>query len=277
MYYEEIMKERVISACIIVPVIIGTALLGGLPFLAVVMIICGFSAWEFGRIFDRHDGIRTPLILLVLSVLVLILARWFIGIDASHRILTFCIMAAMLCGTILCEQDVPKSALSFVVLTTGMVYIGWLGGYMVSLRQLPAGHIKFLLVMFMVWANDVGAFFVGIAFGKHKMFKIVSPKKSWEGFAGGIFFTMLVAALAQLLIPAVRNILDMSHILLLSAAVSVSGPLGDYGESMIKRCYGVKDSSNLIPGHGGFFDRFDSCFFAMPVAYYVYEFISRIQ
>lgn len=267
------MKARVLSACILVPVVVGTALLGGYPFLMVVLIICGFSAWEFGRIFDQHDGIRTPLILLVVSVLVLILARWFIGIDASHRILTFCIMGAMLCGTILCEKEVPKSALSFVVLTTGMVYIGWLGGYMVSLRQLQDGAVKFLLVMFMVWGNDVGAFTIGRAIGKHRMFRIVSPKKTWEGFFGGILFTMLVAALARLLIPQVRAILDLKQILILSAAVSISGPLGDYGESMIKRCYGVKDSSNLIPGHGGFFDRFDSCFFAMPVAYYVFEFI----
>ena len=267
------MKARVISACVLVPVVVLSAIYGGLPFLFVVLIICGFSAWEFGRIFDQHDGIRTPLILLVLSVLVLILARWFIGINASHRTLTFCIMAAMLCGTILCEKDVPKSALSFVVLTTGMVYIGWLGGYMISLRQLPDGEIKFLMVICMVWANDVGAFFVGSAIGKHKMFKIVSPKKSWEGFFGGMLFTMLASVLAQLLIPPVHNIVNILQILILSAAVSISGPLGDYGESMIKRCYNVKDSSNLIPGHGGFFDRFDSCFFAMPVAYYVFEFI----
>lgn len=267
------MKKRVISACVLVPIIIGTALIGGLPFLAVVLIICGISAWEFGHIFDRHDGIRTPLILLVLSVLLLVLARYYIGIDASHRTLTFCIMAAMLCGTILCEREVPKSALSFVVLTTGMVYIGWLGGYMISLRQLPDGAVKFLIVMLMVWTNDVAAFTVGRAIGKHKMFKIVSPKKTWEGFFGGIVFTMLIAVLAQRFIPQVHAAVDTLQILILAAAVSISGPLGDYGESMIKRCYGIKDSSNLIPGHGGFFDRFDSCFFAMPVAYYVFELI----
>lgn len=270
------MKARVISACILVPVIIGTAILGGIPFLAVVLIICGISAWEFGHIFDQHDGIRTPLFLLVVSVLVLILARWFIGIDASHRTLTFCIMAAMLCGTILCEKEVPKSALSFVVLTTGMVYIGWLGGYMISLRQLPDGAVKFLIVMFMVWINDVGAFAVGSAIGKHKMFKIVSPKKTWEGFFGGMFFTMLISILAQIFIPPVHSVIDLPQVIILSIAVSISGPLGDYGESMIKRCYGLKDSSNLIPGHGGFFDRFDSCFFAMPVAYYVFELIKYL-
>ena len=267
------MKERVISACVLVPVVCLTAYFGGIPFLALVMIICGISAWEFGHIFDQHDGIRTPLFLLVVSVLVLILARWVLGIDASHRTLTLCIMGAMLCGTILCEKEVPKSALSFVVLTTGMVYIGWLGGYMISLRRLPDGCIKFLLVIFMVWISDVGAFFVGTAIGKHKMFRIVSPKKSWEGFFGGIFFTMLISALLRTLVPQIRAILDLKQLLVLAGLVSLSGPLGDFGESMIKRNYGIKDSSNLIPGHGGFFDRFDSCFFAMPIAYYFFEFI----
>lgn len=256
-----------------VPVVIGAAFVGGLPFLALILVICGITAWEFGHIFDQKDGVRVPLLLLVISVLVLILARWFIGIDASHRILTLCIMSAMLCGTILCEWDIPKSALSFTVLTTGMVYIGWLGGYMVSIRQLPDGRLKFLLVMGLIWIYDVGAFLVGRAIGKHKMFQIVSPKKSWEGFFGGIIVTILAAVLLERFIPAIDAILDMKQIIVLALIVSLSSPLGDYGESMIKRCYGVKDSSNLIPGHGGFFDRFDSCFFAMPAAYYFFEFI----
>ncbi|MBQ6598227.1 MAG: CDP-archaeol synthase, partial [Lentisphaeria bacterium] len=119
----------------------------------------------------------------------------------------------------------------------------------------------------------VGAFFVGCAIGKHKMFRVVSPKKSWEGFFGGIAVTVLVAILLEWLIPAIDAILDMKQIIVLALIVSISSPLGDFGESMIKRCYGQKDSSNLIPGHGGFFDRFDSCFFAMPAAYYFFELI----
>ena len=144
---------------------------------------------------------------------------------------------------------------------------------MISLRQLPDGMVKFLLVMALIWIYDVGAFFVGIAIGKHKMFRVVSPKKSWEGFFGGIVVTILCAILIERFIPAVDAILNMKEIVVLALVVSLSSPLGDYGESMIKRCYGVKDSSNLIPGHGGFFDRFDSCFFAMPAAYYFFELI----
>ena len=267
------MKARILSACVLVPVMVGASVAGGIPFLVLVLLICGVTAWEFGRIFDQRDGMRIPLIQLVVSVLVLILARWFLGIDASHRVLTLCIMGAILCGTILCEREIPKSALSFTVLTTGMVYIGWLGGYMISLRQLPDGMIKFLLVMALIWIYDVGAFFVGMAIGRHKMFKIVSPKKSWEGFFGGIVVTVLIAVIIEWLVPAVDMILDMKQAIVLALIVSIAAPFGDFGESMIKRCFGVKDSSNLIPGHGGFFDRFDSCFFAMPAAYYFFELI----
>ncbi len=270
------MKARVLSACVFVPVMLISILLGGWVFLAMVLVICGISAWEFGRLFDGHDGMRVPLTVLVISVLVLILARRFIGIGASHRILTACIMAAMLCCTLLCEKNIPKSALSFTVLTTGMVYIGWLGGYMISLRQLSDGAVKFLLVQLLIWAGDMGAFGVGRRIGKHKMLKIVSPKKSWEGFFGGIFFTVAVAVLSALFVPQVKAILTVAQAAALGLAIALTAPFGDFGESMIKRCFGVKDSSHLIPGHGGFFDRFDSCFFAMPVAFYFFELINSL-
>ena len=267
------LKERVISACVIVPVVVAAAYFGGIVFLALVMVICGIAAWEFVHIFDQHDGIRMPYVLPVVCVLLLIIARYVLGVDASHRTLTLCIMAAMLCSTILCEKEVPKSALSFVVMTTDMVYIGWLGGYFISLRQLSDGFVKFTLVMLLVWISDVGAYAIGKPFGKHRMFKVVSPNKTWEGFFGGICFTIGIGALAQAIVPPVSAILNMKEVLILSAAIAISAPLGDLGESMIKRCYGIKDSSHLIPGHGGFLDRFDSCFFAMPIAYYFFELI----
>ena len=181
------MKARILSACVLVPVVFGAAVAGGIPFLLLVLLICGITAWEFGRIFDQKDGMRVPLIQLVISVLVLILARWFMGIDASHRILTLCIMGAILCGTILCEKEVPKSALSFTVLTTGMVYIGWLGGYMISLRQLPDGMVKFLLVIALIWIYDVGAFLSGSRSDGIRCSKSSVPRRAGKASSAGSF------------------------------------------------------------------------------------------
>lgn len=268
------MKQRIISAVILAPIFVILSLMGGNHFLAMIMVICGISAWEFAHIFDQDKDLRVPLGFSVVTTEVLLLTRAFIGIEASHRILTACIMAALIWGIWACEKQIPRSAISFAVLTACMVYIGWLGGYMISIRTLDAGKTKFLLTAVMVWTADIWAYFTGIAFGKHKISKIVSPKKSWEGYIGGIICTVICAILAERFIPAVDAILNMKQSIVLALAISIVSPIGDLGESMIKRTFGVKDSSNLIPGHGGFFDRFDAMFFAMPIAYYIFEWIN---
>lgn len=268
------MLKRTLSAVILAPIFIWLIYYGSWPFLIVVLLICDVSAWEFGHIFDQDKDLKIPLVLLVITVTILILSRWFLGFDAAHRTLTFCIMSAMTWGVLACEQRIPHTAISFAVLTTGMVYIGWLGGYMISLRQLDHGVTKLFLVISFTWSGDIGAYLVGKALGKHKMMPFVSPKKSWEGFIGGVLFTVGAAILAEHFIPTVDLILNMKQIMIMAFLLSVCAPIGDFGESMIKRTFGVKDSSNLIPGHGGFFDRFDSMFFAMPIGYYFYEAIT---
>ena len=267
------MKTRILSICVLVPIFISCAYLGGYPYLAMILLICGICAWEFARIYDCTGEFRIPLILSVVCVEILIIARYFLGVDASHRTLTFCIITAMIWGIWACEHEIPHSAVSFAVLTSDMVYIGWLGGYMISNRMQEDGFVKLMLIVSMVWTNDSFAYLVGRKIGKHKISKHVSPRKSWEGAIGGVVFTVLLAILAERFIPAVSAILNMKQIIILSLMVSIVGPLGDLGESMIKRSFGVKDSSHLIPGHGGFFDRFDAMFFAMPIGYYFFELI----
>lgn len=268
------MLKRVISAAILAPIFIALILLGGYWLLGTVLLICGISAWEFGRLYDHTTEFRIPLILLILCVEVLILARWTFGIGASHRALTFCIMSALVWGVVACEQGLPKPAISFAVLTTGMVYVGWLGGYMVSLEQLESGTVKLLLVISMTWASDIGAYLIGRMIGKHHMLPLVSPKKTWEGYVGGIVFSIGVAIAAETFIPAIDTILDIRQIIVLALMISTLCPIGDFGESMLKRSFNIKDSSNLIPGHGGFLDRFDSIFWALPIGYYFFEMIS---
>lgn len=269
------MLKRTISSVVLAPIFVYLIYLGEIPFLICVLLICGISAWEFGHIYDQDEVFKIPLALLVISVELLILARWFIGFDASHRVLTGCIMAAMTWGVVACEQGIPKTAVSFAVLTTGMVYIGWLGGYFISLRHLDKGFTKLLLVISFTWSSDIGAYLVGKTIGKHKMAPLVSPHKTWEGFIGGVVFTLATAFFVERFVPAVDAILNARQILVLALMLSICSPIGDLGESMIKRSFNVKDSSHLIPGHGGFFDRFDSMFFSLPIGYYFFEMISR--
>ncbi len=121
---------------------------------------------------------------------------------------------------------------------------------------------RVLTIIFIVWINDIFAYLVGCSIGKHKMCPSISPKKSWEGFFGGLVFAVAFAMAAGYMMEG--NIYAWGG---LGAVVALAGVAGDLVESMIKREYGVKDSGNLIPGHGGVLDRFDALLLAMPFAY----------
>ena len=125
-------------------------------------------------------------------------------------------------------------------------------------------------VFFLIWTNDSFAFLIGKNFGKHKLFERVSPNKTVEGFIGGMVFTFL----GSYIISHIFTTLALPNWLMIAAIVSTFGVLGDLVESMFKRNAGVKDSSNFIPGHGGFLDRFDSVIFAAP---FIFIYLQLLQ
>ncbi len=124
----------------------------------------------------------------------------------------------------------------------------------------PAIVIGFFLL---VWANDTGAYLVGITFGRHRLFERISPKKSWEGFFGGL----IIAIVAAWFLAGWLGVVDRREWIIVAVIVSVLGTFGDLVESMLKRSCNVKDSGSILPGHGGFLDRFDSTLIAFPVVY----------
>jgi phosphatidate cytidylyltransferase len=126
-----------------------------------------------------------------------------------------------------------------------------------------------LSVFVTIWVNDTGAYLVGVTLGKHKLFERISPKKSWEGFIGGALFALLSGYIFSMLIPQISLI----QWLIFSEIVVVFGTLGDLIESLMKRTVDIKDSGNLIPGHGGLLDRFDSMLLAAPVVFIYLSFL----
>lgn len=135
------------------------------------------------------------------------------------------------------------------------------------LLYFTAGTAITLLMFVMIWLNDTGAFLVGSAIGSHRLFARLSPKKSWEGFFGGFAFSIIAGYLAHSLLPEYFAGYSANALGLLGAIVSVISTWGDLFESMIKRQMGVKDSGNLIPGHGGILDRIDSLLFVAPATF----------
>ncbi len=147
----------------------------------------------------------------------------------------------------------------------GILYVGWLLSYLVALRGLDAGRDWVFLALFITFASDTTAFFVGRAWGRHRLAPSISPGKTWEGAVAGVLGAIIVSLALVMLFR-----LPLSHWQagLLGLLVSIFGQLGDLAESLFKRNMGVKESGKLLPGHGGVLDRIDSIVFAGVVAYY---------
>ncbi|WP_274542421.1 phosphatidate cytidylyltransferase [Candidatus Oscillochloris fontis] len=177
-------------------------------------------------------------------------------------------------------RDRSTSLVNWALTFAGAYYIGGLLSYFILLAQLhtplrdgwltflhiPPATSWILLVLAVTWLQDTAAYFVGRAFGKHRMAPILSPKKSWEGAVGGFVTSVLTAMLATLLLGLP---ISYAAAALIGAAAGIAGPIGDLVESLIKRQIGIKDSGQLIPGHGGILDRIDSLIFTAPVIYYL--------
>ncbi|MCU0489232.1 MAG: phosphatidate cytidylyltransferase, partial [Anaerolineales bacterium] len=177
------------------------------------------------------------------------------------------------------ERGRDQAATDFAITIGGGLYIGFTGAYLILLRNLPEGMWWVLLALPAVWLADSGAYFVGRAYGRHKLNKRLSPKKSWEGYFGGIVLgtagTALLALAWQALalrwpvaLGSATRITPFNGAIL-GLVASLLTILGDLGESMIKRQFGAKDSGNLLPGHGGVFDRIDSWLWAGILSYFV--------
>lgn len=152
----------------------------------------------------------------------------------------------------------------------GPLYVGLLLGHLILLRATVEGREWTLLLFFTIWMGDIAAFYTGLSLGRHKLYPEISPNKTIEGAIGGILGCLMIVAAAKVLYMNQLSVVDVA---IISIGIAVMGQLGDLCESMFKRAAGVKDSGNLIPGHGGILDRFDSVLFAAPFLYYYLVFI----
>lgn len=132
-----------------------------------------------------------------------------------------------------------------------------------SSYQMSYSYEILLGFFILIWANDTGAYLSGMSMGKHKLFPRISPKKSWEGFIGGVLFTGIIAWIISLFFYDI----SITHWLAIGFISAIMGVFGDLVESMYKRSLGVKDSGKFLPGHGGLLDRFDAVLLSIPVVY----------
>jgi phosphatidate cytidylyltransferase len=261
-------SQRIIVAIILIPVTIGAVYAGGWVYLVLILGLLGTAAWEYLRMFQK-GGLCPSRSILIGGVLLLAASRAWLGFTYSDLFLSAIILVCMFVHTLAYERGIDCSASSFAVTLSGVLYLGWIGAYLFSLRNLPDGIWWTLTVVPSAAFADSGGYIFGKTLGKHRFSPRVSPKKTWEGYLGGIVFAMvltaLIAALWHLRAPAITPLAG----LIIGAVMSILCPIGDLGESMLKRQFGLKDSSNLLPGHGGIFDRIDSWLWAGVIGYYL--------
>ena len=212
----------------------------------------------------RAKGYVLPIYLCILIMLVIMAAFILPELSVEFGMFTalLAIPASYVLGRKPLEDSLPSSAIAVLATT----YVGMLGGSLIRLRGdfPPVGAKLIFFLLLVVWLGDSGAYYVGKSLGKHKLSPRISPKKTIEGLAGGIATSIIAAVVAHF---TFFKEFPLVHAIIAGVILSFCGVIGDLAESMWKRSADVKDSGTLIPGHGGFLDRFDSIFFTAPILY----------
>lgn len=254
-------RQRVITALILLPVVIGV-ILAGPRWLVLGMLALGMlaAAWEWAPLAGL--GSRPGRAAYTFFILVLMVAGHF-WLTRSPEIAARGILLAAgmwwLLALALVLTRPRLSRLAIGVFGTLAMPPAWLAAVMLYDRD-GQGVWWLMLVLVLVWAADVGAYFAGRLFGRHKLAPSVSPGKTWEGFAGGVLLAVLLAVLGSAWLGHLR-----AGFLGVCALAILASVLGDLTESLLKRQAGIKDSGALLPGHGGVLDRLDSLLAALPV------------
>jgi phosphatidate cytidylyltransferase len=235
------------------------------------------GAWEYVRLY-RAVKYEPNELVTVGGVLVLDTARFFIA-EFAGSLFVILILFAMVVHLLSYERGRDQAALDFSISVAGIVYLGWLGSYLLDIRNFSTeGGWWLMLVLPIVWAGDTGAYSIGAVYGKHKMAPRLSPKKSWEGYFAGVFTSVLIGAFFAYAFTSIgvrqplAGLINPIQGALFGLVIGVLAPLGDLGESMLKRQSGLKDSSSIFPGHGGVLDRIDSWIWGASIGFIVIQY-----
>ncbi|TCT26737.1 phosphatidate cytidylyltransferase [Melghiribacillus thermohalophilus] len=255
------MKQRVITAIVALLFFIPILIFGSWPFKLLVFVMATIAILELVSM-KNIPFFSFPTILSLLLLWSLMLNDEIL--DLTHSLtfskidLTISAIILLFMYMVLMKNQFTFDDAGFMLLAT--IYVGMGFYYFIEAREHGLQYV--LYILFVIWATDTGAIFSGKYFGKRKLWPEISPKKTVEGSVGGIISAVVVGLIFQLVVPVHSS---MFIVLILSVLISVFGQIGDLVESAIKRKYAVKDSGNILPGHGGILDRFDSLLFVLPI------------
>jgi phosphatidate cytidylyltransferase len=266
----------VLAGAVLIPLVLAVNYLGGLAFAAFVCLAAALASHEFYRLCAAR-GVRPSGVAGVLGSVAVCFSFYWGSFEASGVVLTAVIIFIMV--ERLARQDTDDYAQAVGTTIMGLLYAGWLMGFFILLRNAgglsltaaPAGgrgpgHVYVLLVLILTWSYDTLAYFGGSLLGRHRLFNRISPAKTVEGTMVGLGASVAAALICR---ATFASFLGWAESVLVGLMIGIVAQVGDLVESIVKRSTNTKDSSQLIPGHGGILDRFDSLLFTGPV-FYVY-------
>ncbi len=272
---------RIITSIIFVPVVVALVWVGTIPFFIFVSGLSLLCVWEYSLIADQ-GGYPNQLYMALFGTALLLLALFFDGVPWGPLHKTPSVISVFIFWSFLVfvrefiRRDKSLAYLRIITTLSGVLIGALFLGHLLLIRDLKAvagegfryvGREMTFFLIVVIWTVDTGAWCVGRLIGRHKLAPLVSPKKTWEGVVGGTLLACLVGWFFRA--AFLRQEMGNVEAILFTLVIAVSAQFSDLIESLMKRSFGVKDSSQLLPGHGGVLDRFDSFIFAAPFFYYV--------
>ncbi len=251
-----------VSTAVVLIGVLGVALWLWQPgFVALVVLLALGATWELGGAFAR-TGVTLAMPPLYLGTVGILVCAWTLGPQATS--IAMYLTAFVVIAWCLLDGSAQSRIRDIVTSIFTVIYVPFLASFVILM--LAASHSPWWVVVFIVVtiSNDIGGWAAGVLFGRHPMSRRISPKKSWEGFAGSVVMCAVVGVASMVMLGGA-----WWWGLVLGAATAVVGTVGDLTESLIKREVGLKDMSNILPGHGGILDRLDSLLMTAPLFYVV--------
>lgn len=256
---------RILSGIVFITILIGGILINEYTFAIVFSLTAALLLYEFYGLIEKEAKVPVVRTWNIVGGFALVLGSFcYVGLGASAIafIPYFAYLFVLFISELYMKRENPIHSLAYSLL--GQIYIALpfaLTNYLVFAYEPGSYHYIYVMALLVfIWVNDTFAYLTGMAFGKHRLFERISPKKSWEGFIGGAVVSMASSLIFAHFYPNLSLVAWIGF----SVITVIFGTWGDLFESLIKRTLGVKDSGNMIPGHGGILDRFDSTILAIP-------------
>ncbi len=254
------MKQRIITAVVAGIPLVFLVIIGGLPFTILAILLALIAASELLGMKKISNFSPLGIIAFLLTFVIVMPNSWYTQLFTNSKLdaLLFSLLL-LLAVTVISKNRISFNEVSFVLM--GALYAGFGFYFFNATRMMDDGLPIFFFILLIIWATDSGAYFIGRAFGKRKLWPEISPNKTIEGAIGGILSAVCIAIIFQFF----YSLFAIPVAIMVAVIIAIFGQVGDLVASALKRHYDVKDSGKLLPGHGGILDRFDSLIFVLPI------------